>query len=308
MPRRLFFIFEKKIFFTFYEYFSFSFSLTWDPMGAKTSKRYSSLKSLLNPFKLFLKFLLSGPHKSTLLGFWNFEFLIFQEFCSFSLTWDPMGAKTSKPYSSLKSVLNPFKRFLKFLLSGPHKRTVLDVWNFKFRIFNDFFNFTMIVPYGETKKPQLSRKRATIERNRVKFGPREWVFSVHRVLLTLQWLRSFWGHSVHSDFRQVCISKMAGHSAKLIEIWSSGLVFSVRRVLLTLQWISSFWGHSVHSDFRQACISKMAGRRAKRSEIWTSGVCIQCIQVLLTLKCWRSFWDHSVHFRFSNIVCLENGF
>ncbi len=25
-------------------------------MGAKASKRYSSLKSLLNPFKLFLKF------------------------------------------------------------------------------------------------------------------------------------------------------------------------------------------------------------------------------------------------------------
>ncbi len=39
------------------------------PMGAKTSKRYSSLKSLLGPFKLFLKFLLSGPHKSTVLDF-----------------------------------------------------------------------------------------------------------------------------------------------------------------------------------------------------------------------------------------------
>ncbi len=37
-----------------------SFSLTWDPMGAKISKRYSSLKSLL---KTFLNFLLSGPYK-----------------------------------------------------------------------------------------------------------------------------------------------------------------------------------------------------------------------------------------------------
>ncbi len=77
------------------------FLLTWDPMGAHTSKRYSFLKSLLNPFKLFLKFLLSGPHKSTVLDFWNVEFLIFQEFCSFSLTWDPMWANTSKCYSSL---------------------------------------------------------------------------------------------------------------------------------------------------------------------------------------------------------------
>ncbi len=38
-------------------------------MGAKTSKRYSSLKSLLNPFKLFLKFRLNGPHNSTVLYF-----------------------------------------------------------------------------------------------------------------------------------------------------------------------------------------------------------------------------------------------
>ncbi len=51
----------------FYEYFSFS--LTWDPMGAKSSKNYFSLKSLLNPFKLFLNFLLIGPHKSTVLDF-----------------------------------------------------------------------------------------------------------------------------------------------------------------------------------------------------------------------------------------------
>ena len=37
-----------------------------------------------------------------------------------------MGAKTSKSYSSPKSVLNPLKRFLNFLLSGPHKGTLLD--------------------------------------------------------------------------------------------------------------------------------------------------------------------------------------
>ncbi len=46
-----------------------NFSLTLDPIGAKTQKRYSSLKSLLNPFKLYLNFLLSGPDKSTVLDF-----------------------------------------------------------------------------------------------------------------------------------------------------------------------------------------------------------------------------------------------
>ncbi len=119
-------------------------------MGTKTSKRYSSLKSLLNPIKLFLNFLLSSPHKIPFLDFWNFEFLIFQDFFSFSLTWDPIGAQTSKRYSSLKSLLNHFNLFLNFLLSGSHKSTVLDFWNFEFLIFKNFFNFT-IVPYGETK-------------------------------------------------------------------------------------------------------------------------------------------------------------
>ncbi len=53
-------------------------------------------------------------------------FLIFHDFYSFSLTLDPMGAKTSKRYSSLKSLLNPFNLFQNFLLSGSHKSTVLE--------------------------------------------------------------------------------------------------------------------------------------------------------------------------------------
>ncbi len=41
----------------------FLFSLTWDPMGAKISKRYS-YKAQLKFFKLFLNFLPNGPHKT----------------------------------------------------------------------------------------------------------------------------------------------------------------------------------------------------------------------------------------------------
>ncbi len=44
-------------------------------MEAKISKRYSSLKSLLNPFN-FSDFLPSGPHKSTVFGI--FEILSFR--------------------------------------------------------------------------------------------------------------------------------------------------------------------------------------------------------------------------------------
>ncbi len=53
---------KKNVFLIFYEYFSFS--LTWDHMGAKISKRYSSYKSQPKGFKLFLNFLPNGPHKS----------------------------------------------------------------------------------------------------------------------------------------------------------------------------------------------------------------------------------------------------
>ena len=47
------------------------------PYGSQTSKRYSSLKSLLNLLKLFLNFLPNGYHRRTVLDFWNFEFMIF---------------------------------------------------------------------------------------------------------------------------------------------------------------------------------------------------------------------------------------
>ncbi len=56
------FFYFLNIFFIFYEYFSIS--LTWNPMGATVSKRYS-YKSQPKVFKLFLNFLCNGPHKTT---------------------------------------------------------------------------------------------------------------------------------------------------------------------------------------------------------------------------------------------------
>ncbi len=75
--------------------------------------RQNSLKSLLNLFKLFLKFILSGPHKNTVLDFSNFEFFDFSGFFfSFSLTWDPTyGSQNFKtlllPHITFES-LEPF--------------------------------------------------------------------------------------------------------------------------------------------------------------------------------------------------------
>ena len=50
-----------------------------------------------------------------LLKFWVYDFS--RLFFSLSLTWDPIGAKTSKCYSYLKSLSNLFKPFPKFWVS-----------------------------------------------------------------------------------------------------------------------------------------------------------------------------------------------
>ncbi len=86
-------------------FFMIFFTLTWNPMRGKVSKRYSVLKLLLNFSKLVLNFLPIGPHKRAVLDFWNFEFTIFHEFLSSLLTWDPMGPKTSNttPSSEIAS-------------------------------------------------------------------------------------------------------------------------------------------------------------------------------------------------------------
>ncbi len=86
-----------------YEYFSFS--LTWDLVGAKISKRYS-YKSQWNVSKLVLNFLLKGPHKNT---FGVFEILKIEHltifFCVF-VNIGPRGSEISKRYSSYKSQPN----------------------------------------------------------------------------------------------------------------------------------------------------------------------------------------------------------
>ncbi len=123
----------------FYEYFSFS--LTWDPMGAKISKRYSSYKLQPNVFKLFLNFLPNCPHKTTFGIFEILKIEILMIFFSFSLTCDPMGVKISKRYSSYKSQLKAFKLFLNFLPNGPHKTTFGIFEILKIEILMNFFRF-----------------------------------------------------------------------------------------------------------------------------------------------------------------------
>ncbi len=56
-----------------------------------------------------------GPYAQTFFSFWKKKnFWIFYEYFSFSLTWDPMGVKISKCYSSYKLQPKVFKLFLNF--------------------------------------------------------------------------------------------------------------------------------------------------------------------------------------------------
>ena len=109
------------------------------------------------------------------------------------------------------------------------------------------------------------------------FEPRGWVLSVHMVLLTLQWLRSFWCHSVHFRFLKKPVSrKWLVVERNGMKFGPRGWSFSVYRLLLTLKSHSGVIG--CISDFRQSCILKKAARRVKGREIWASGMSIQCIQ------------------------------
>ncbi len=64
---------EKNFFFWFFRIF-FSFSLTWDPIGAKPSKRYSSLKSLLKTFSEISSQWSWQKYCFGFLKFWVFDF------------------------------------------------------------------------------------------------------------------------------------------------------------------------------------------------------------------------------------------
>ena len=121
-------ILKKKTFSNFFCEF-FNFSLTLYPMKAKIPKRYSSLKSFLNRFKLFLDFLLSSPHKVLfgifeILGFW---FLTI--FFSFSLTW-------LQNYPNLQNATPPWNHFWYFFLTSPEFSSSWFSLKFCFWIFD----------------------------------------------------------------------------------------------------------------------------------------------------------------------------
>ncbi len=123
----------------FFQNFQFSFFssflLTWDLMGTIISKRYPSHKSL--PFFFSDSCIFVSNILTKLRKFPIFTFL-YDFFFSFSLTWDPIGAKISKRYPSHKQLTNVFKLVSNVCLQYPHKVTFSDFRNFDIWILTIF--------------------------------------------------------------------------------------------------------------------------------------------------------------------------
>ncbi len=177
-----FFSFLKKLKISiFYEYFSFS--LTWDPTGAKISKRYSSYNSQPKVFKLFLNFLPNSPHKTT---FGIFEHWNFKKFYLLSLT----------RWWKFRNATSPTNLVLNFPPNGPHKITfgIFKILSFRFLMsFFENFDSTILVSM-EKSKPQWSGKRAIVEQNGVKLG---------LVGSNSKYVGYLWPCSVHGHFEVI---------------------------------------------------------------------------------------------------------
>ncbi len=170
-PRRVFEFLKNKKHFPIFHVFS-SFLLTCYPMGAKTSNitppsnHFRSFKLLLNSFSVVLTRVLASRFE---ILSWQFVMIFF----SLSLTWDPMGAKTSKGYSSLKPLLNLIPNFSWILFSVfPTKVLLWNFWNLDFTIFYDFSSkISKSPPYPmEKPKTQFTVKRAILDNKWIKFG------------------------------------------------------------------------------------------------------------------------------------------
>ncbi len=185
--------------------------------------------------------------------------LYFTRIFHFFLTQNSIGViflNTSKPL--LNYSILPFN----FLLSGPDKSTVLNVWNVEFATFNEFW-ISSLYAIG---KPKSSIFWKTSERGakRNEMWTSEWIFSVHRVPLTLKCLMVIPVHfGAFPIFDKIVARKW------FVE-WN-GVKFAPRGeysphtgYFWQLSTLDHFEVFRCISDFRQPCILKTTGRSAKR--------------------------------------------
>ena len=117
----------------------------------------------------------------------------------------PYGSKLFQALLLLHIAFDSYSWFLFLVVLTKVLIWIFESLNFEFvMLFFRKFHVHHCNIYGNWK-PQLTQKGACVERNVVKFGPREQIFSVHKVLLTIKYSRSIC---------QLCTSKTAGRRAK----------------------------------------------------------------------------------------------
>ncbi len=113
------------------------------------------------------------------------RFPIFHDFSRFCFTWDPMGANTSKCYSSIKWLFKIFQTSPEFSSNGPHKSTIFGF--LKFCKFN--FSIFIIIKYGTVWQWQCRFKNLFPEISCSTFVP-------YRESKRLEW--KIWGQVFNS--------------------------------------------------------------------------------------------------------------
>ncbi len=189
--------------------FFFSFSLTWDPMGANLQNSTPPWNCFSIFFKL-LDFLLIGLHKCTVLELLNFEITIFHNFFFLFVTMWPYLTNNSKRYSSLKSCLIFFfKTSLEFFFS---QQVLFWVSEFLIHFFRKFHfhhchigkQKTAIISKRSHRRAKQSEIWASGGRYSVYTGYL-WQLSDQGQSEVIRWI---------SNLRQPCMPQTAGCRAK----------------------------------------------------------------------------------------------
>ncbi len=157
--------------------FDFSgFFFVFVNMGPNGSQNFKTLLPQISfeSFQTFSEISSQWSWQKYCFGFLKFWVFDFSEILFLFVNMGPYGRQNAKTLLLNQITFDSFHFFVKFLLSGPHKSTVLDFWNFDFFIFPEFCSFPLVC---------------------------------QRVLLTLKWLRSFWGHSVYFWFSKILCLK-----------------------------------------------------------------------------------------------------
>ena len=100
------------------------------PNGSENFKRYSSYKSQLKAFKLFLKFLPNGPHKN-LFGIFEILKIEILMICFDFLKMGPYGRENFKMLLLLQIGAESFQTFSKFSSQWSSQNYVWDFLKFE---------------------------------------------------------------------------------------------------------------------------------------------------------------------------------